>query len=449
MHFSRTSAGDVLRLALPAVFEQVLVMLVFTLDTVMVGRYGGSQALAAIGVSAEMVATVSNIFVGMGISIATTSLVARAFGAGRLKRAEEYATLGILAAAASAFIIAVLVFLFAGSAVRAAGAEASVSLIASGYLRIVAVAIFFSMVLSSVNAVLRGYGNTKVPFVASAITTVTNLILDYGLIFGYLGMPELGVQGAAIATVIAQALGLTFSTAYMLKRSKVKPGLSHIQTLDIQRLKSFFRLSVPASMQEGSISLVRLIGQFMIIGLGTKALAANTMATMIESISFMPGWGFALAASALVGLKVGEGDHEGARAYAYTSVIMGSAVMGVISLLFLVFPQQLISMFVTGGEEEVVRLGALCLSIGAFEQPTMGASMISAGVLRGMGDTKTPFKVSFLTSWFIRMPLTIILIFFLKTPVWMVWVITAIYWLADSILLLKSMDSKLKSLGQI
>jgi len=323
MHFSRASAGDVLRLALPAVFEQVLVMLVFTLDTVMVGRYGGSQALAAIGVSAEMVATVSNIFVGMGISIATTSLVARAFGAGRLKRAEEYATLGILAAAASAFMIGILVFLFAGSAVRAAGAEAAVSGMASGYLRIVAFAIFFSMVLSSVNAVLRGYGNTKVPFVASAITTLTNLILDYGLIFGNLGMPELGVQGAAIATVIAQALGLTFSTTYMLRRSKVKPGLSHIQTLDMQRLKSFFRLSVPASMQEGSISLVRLLGQFMIIGLGTKALAANTMATMIESISFMPGWGFALAASALVGLKTGEGDHEGAKAYAYTSVIDG------------------------------------------------------------------------------------------------------------------------------
>ena len=446
MHFSRSSARDVLRLALPAVFEQVLVMLVFTLDTVMVGRYGGSQALAAIGVSAEMVATVSNIFVGMGISIATTSLVARSFGAGRLKRAEEYATLGILAAAASAIVIALLVFLFAGSAVRAAGAEASVHTIASGYLKIVSVAIFFSMVLSSVNAVLRGYGNTRVPFAASAITTLTNLTLDYGLIFGNLGMPELGVQGAAIATVIAQALGLSFSAAYMMNRSRVKPGLSHIRTLDIQRLKSFFRLSVPASLQEGSISLVRLLGQFMIVGLGTKALAANTMATMIESISFMPGWGFALAASSLVGLKVGEGDHDGAREYAYTSVIMGSAVMGVISLLFLVFPQQLISMFVSGGEEDVVRLGALCLAIGAFEQPTMGASMVSAGVLRGMGDTGTPFKVSFFTSWFIRMPLTIVFVLFLKSPVWMVWVITAAYWLADSIFLLKSMDRKLKEL---
>lgn len=446
MRFSRSSARDVLKLALPAVFEQVLVMLVFTLDTVMVGRYGGSQALAAIGVSAEMVSTVSNIFVGMGISIATTSLVARAFGAGRLKRAQEYATLGILAAAASAIIIAVLVFLFAGSAVRAAGAESSVHAIASGYLKIVAVAIFFSMVLSSVNAVLRGYGNTRVPFAASAITTLTNLVLDYGLIFGNLGMPEHGVKGAAIATVIAQALGLSFSAAYMMKRSKVKPGLSHIRTLDIQRLKSFFRLSVPASLQEGSISLVRLLGQFMIVGLGTKALAANTMATMIESISFMPGWGFALAASALVGIKTGEGDHDGAREYAYTSVIMGSAVMGVLAILFLVFPQQLISMFVSGGEEDVVRLGALCLAIGALEQPTMGASMVSAGVLRGMGDTGTPFKVSFFTSWFIRMPLTLVFVLFLKAPVWVVWVITAVYWLADSILLLKSMDRKLKEL---
>lgn len=448
MHFSKSSAKDVLHLALPAVFEQVLVMLVFTLDTVMVGRYGGSEALAAIGVSAEMVATVSNIFVGMGISIATTSLVARSYGAGRLKRAEEYATLGILAATVSAFIIAALVFLFAGSAVRAAGAEPSVHAIASGYLKIVAVAILFSMVLSSVNSVLRGYGNTRVPFLASAITTAANLLLDYGLIFGNLGMPELGVRGAAIATVIAQALGLTFSSIYMIRRSKVRPRISHIHSLDTGRLKAFFRLSVPASLQEGSISLVRLLGQFMIVGLGTKALAANTMATMIESISFMPGWGFALAASALVGLKTGEGDHEGAKEYAYTSVILGSAVMGVISLLFLVFPHQLISLFVSGGEEDVVRLGALCLAIGAFEQPTMGASMVSAGVLRGMGDTRTPFKVSFFTSWFIRMPLTIILIFFLKTPVWMVWVITAVYWLADSLFLLKSMDRKLKALNK-
>jgi Na+-driven multidrug efflux pump len=93
-----------------------------------------------------------------------------------------------------------------------------------------------------------------------------------------------------------------------------------------------------------------------------------------------------------------------------------------------------------------VRLGALCLAIGAFEQPTMGASMVSAGVLRGMGDTGTPFKVSFFTSWFIRMPLTIVFVLFLKSPVWVVWVITAVYWLADSIFLLKSMDRKLKEL---
>jgi putative MATE family efflux protein len=239
-------------------------------------------------------------------------------------------------------------------------------------------------------------------------------------------------------------VGLLFIIFYIKKYSKIKIRLKYIKDFNFSMFKSLFKLSVPSAMQEGAFSISRLLGGFFIVGLGTIAFAANQITTTIESISFMPGWGFAVAATTLVGHKIGEKDYKKAKEYAYTSIFLGLVVMSLCALLFLLIPNVLINTFITSSETEVIKLGTYCLMIAAIEQPFMAISMIIGGVLKGAGDTKTPFKVSLFTSWIIRMPLMFIIIFILKLSVVYVWVITSFQWIFDGTIIYILFKKKLK-----
>lgn len=444
MKLARDNISDVLKLALPAVGEMTLYMMIWVFDTMMVGKYGGNLAVSSVGLSTEILYTFSNILISCGVSIGITSLVARNIGAKNYDMAEEYATLGFLTTLALSAILSLLFFVFAPNIFTLVGAEPNVIDLGASYMKIGCIAISFGMILNALNASLRGSGNTKTPLIASIIINMVNLSLDYVLIFGKLGFPELGTNGAAIATLIAQLVGLLFIIFYIKKYSKIKIRLKYIKDFNFSMFKSLFKLSVPSAMQEGAFSISRLLGGFFIVGLGTIAFAANQITTTIESISFMPGWGFAVAATTLVGHKIGEKDYKKAKEYAYTSIFLGLVVMSLCALLFLLIPNILINTFITSSETEVIKLGTYCLMIAAIEQPFMAISMIIGGVLKGAGDTKTPFKVSLFTSWIIRMPLMFIIIFILKLSVVYVWVITSFQWIFDGTIIYILFKKKLK-----
>jgi putative MATE family efflux protein len=444
MKLARDNISDVLKLALPAVGEMTLYMMIWVFDTMMVGKYGGNLAVSSVGLSTEILYTFSNILISCGVSIGITSLVARNIGAKNYDMAEEYATLGFLTTLTLSLILSLLFFVFAPNIFTLVGAEPNVVDLGASYMKIGCIAISFGMILNALNASLRGSGNTKTPLIASIIINMVNLSLDYVLIFGKLGFPELGTNGAAIATLIAQLVGLLFIIFYIKKYSKIKIRLKYIKDFNFSMFKSLFKLSVPSAMQEGAFSISRLLGGFFIVGLGTIAFAANQITTTIESISFMPGWGFAVAATTLVGHKIGEKDYKKAKEYAYTSIFLGLVVMSLCALLFLLIPNVLINTFITSSETEVIKLGTYCLMIAAIEQPFMAISMIIGGVLKGAGDTKTPFKVSLFTSWIIRMPLMFIIIFILKLSVVYVWVITSFQWIFDGTIIYILFKKKLK-----
>jgi len=185
----------------------------------------------------------------------------------------------------------------------------------------------------------------------------------------------------------------------------------------------------------------------MIMHLGTIAFAANQITLTLENISFMPGWGFAIAATTLVGNKVGEGDYKKAREYGRACGILGIGVMCIFTLLFIIFPSQLITMFIDSGSTDVISLGTTCLMIAAIEQPMIGLSMIVGGVFKGYGDTKTPFIIAFITSWFIRLPLVFLFIYILGTSITVFWMICLLQWSIDGILLYIFYVKKLKPIN--
>lgn len=434
---------EILKIALPAVGEMVLYMLIWVFDTMMVGRYGGQLGVSAVALSSELMYTFINILMGMGISIALTSIIARAMGNKNLSLAESYANQGIKIGITIAFTVTFIFFVFAPKILSAAGAENIILDTAILYMRTCCYGMFFYMCANMLNGIFRGCKDTKTPLYGAVIMNIVNLTFDYLLIFGKYGFPELGIRGAAAATAGAQIMYFLFIFS---QRHKLPFKLSLKEKINPKKIKDVIKLAVPSGMQEAASSISRLLGVMMVMTLGSLAFSANQITVTIESISFMPGWGFAIACTALVGHSIGEGNYRQAKNYANASACVSAMVMGFFSIIFLTFSTELISMFIKKEEIEVIRLGSICLMIGAFQQIPMAIDMVLAGALKGSGDTKTPFKAALFCNWGIRIPLMFYFIYLKKMPITYFWVITGIQWFIESIIMIYQYRKKFKAM---
>lgn len=180
------------------------------------------------------------------------------------------------------------------------------------------------------------------------------------------------------------------------------------------------------------------------MGLGSLAFAANQITITIESISFMPGWGFAVALTTLAGHSVGERNFEKAKKYIYYTVTLSIITMGFTAIIFFLFPNELISLFIKESEKEVITLGAMCLTLAAIEQVPMAIAMVIEGAMKGMGDTKTPFKVVLFTNWIIRLPLIYYFLYLQRYPVTTFWKVTALQWSIEAIIIVFVFERKWK-----
>lgn len=425
---------EIIKLAIPAVGEMILYMLIWVFDTLMVGKYGGQTAVAAVGFSSEIMYTFINILIAMGLSISITSLVARFLGAEKIESAKRFSNLGIKLGLILATFVFLIFFIFSKRILELSGAKGLVLDLSYQYMRICSVGLFFSMLSMVLNGVFRGAKNTKTPLYGAAILNITNISLDYILIFGKFGAPELGVRGAAIATVTGNVLAFIFLVS---QYKKLPFKLSLKGRILKSDLKELIDLAIPSSLQEAAFSIVRLISVMMVMKLGSTAFSANQIAVTIESISFMPGWGFAMSAVTLVGYSIGKNDFKSAREYANTTLILAVLTMGFFSILFLIFSKDLVGLFIKGDEFEVIKLGAACLMIGSIQQIPMAIDMVLSGALKGLGDTKTPFRIVLFCNWCIRLPLVYYFIYYKKMPVTYFWWITSLQWSVEAAIFIK------------
>ncbi|MCM1992852.1 MATE family efflux transporter [Oceanirhabdus seepicola] len=428
---------DVMKLALPAIGEMSLYMIVWTVDSIMIGKYGGKDALSAVGMSSQFLYTFVDILIAIGLSVALTSIIARAYGSKNYQKGDEYATHGIILTSVIAITLTLVFYLFCQDILKFCGAKGNVLNLGIKYMRIASIAIFFNMFLTSLNGILRGIGNTFIPFIASGILVLVNLLLDWLLIFGIGGCPELGVEGAAIATMIANIIALSYIVIYFKVKSRIKPRIRYVKNVTFKKISDLLKLAIPSGMQEGAFSICRLINSMMILTLGEVAFAANHITVSIESISFMPGWGVAVAATSLIGQRIGEKDYEGAREYGRMCLILGVLIMGLCGILFLVFSEVIANVFIQENQVDVLKSAKLCIMIASIEQIPTAISMIAGGALKGAGDTKTPFLVSLFSNWVIRMPLMILAVMVFKLDITVIWWITSIQWTIDAILMLR------------
>lgn len=441
----KTLIKDILELSLPVIGEMTLYTLMWLIDMMLIGRYGGNLSVSIVGLCDEILYTFSDIFITAGICIGITSLVSRKIGGNQRHSAEEYATVGLICGISISLLLCLTLYLFTNKILIFAGTKNDLLALSNLYFKLSLPGIFFNLVINTICSILRGYGNTKTPLYVAMIVCSLKILLDLILIFGKLSLNYNGVIGAAIATNISELIGIIFTYGYISSTITIKFNLHHLFSISIIKFKEILFLSIPSSMEEAAFSISRLLSTFIIMHAGTIAFSANQIATSIESMSFMPGIGFGLATTTMVGFCVGEKNYKKAKKYAYVTTILTTLMMLTCSIIFLLIPNLLVSIFVTRNEKDVVSLATQCLMIGALEQPFMAIYMIIGGALKGYGDTKSPFIVSLISSWFIRLPLMFYFIYIKKFSVIYVWWITAIQWTFNAILMFILFKNRFKS----
>lgn len=421
----------ILALAWPAILEMMMHTLVWTIDTAMIGRLTPS-AITGVNLGAQIMFTVANIIGALGVG--ATAMVARNIGSKDIDRAEFIAVQAVSISMIISIVTGVAGIALSESVLELIVKDLEVIRLGTDYLRIVFAGVFFLIPLLVTNSILRGAGNTVVPLISASVANVFNIIGDYVLIFGKFGFPQLGVKGAAIATASAQILGLAISMFFLIRGTKgIRLKVRSLFRFNRDTVKSLVRLSIPAGMEtlinEGS----RLISSFCIAQLGTIAFAANSLAVAAESISFMPGYGFTVAAAALVGQNLGANDLKSAEKITKRSTLHSATLMGIVGVLFFIIPYQLMRLFSTN--LETVSIAAKCIRVGAFEQIPIAISMTVSGALKGAGDTKGPFRISIIANFFVRLPLIFLIVFVLKLNIIYVWAATVLQYIVQGLLM--------------
>ena len=423
---------EILYLAIPAVGEMTLYMMIWIFDTMMIGKYGGQLAVSSVGLSTEIIYSFFNIIIAVGVSTALTSLISRAIGSKDYKKAEIIANAGIKIAVVLALIFFSLLFFVPDKILNLAGATKEMLPLATRYAKISSFSFFLLTLSSTTNGIFRGIKDTKTSLYVAGSINIVNLFLDYVLIFGNFGFPEWGITGAAVATVAGNFIGILLQWS-RLKKLPFKISLfSSVSKKDIWEI---IRFAVPSGLQEANFSLSRLLGLTFILSLGTTAFAANQIGIAIEAISTMPGWGVAIACTALVGHSIGENNPNKSQEYTLYSTIITSIFMGILACFFFFIPKTLVSFFINKQEIDVIKIGAICLQVAAFEQIPIAIVTVLGSYFKGIGNPKTPFYVSFFTNWFLRLPIAFYLISILRLPVYIYWFITTFQWLVESVIL--------------
>ncbi|PLS80463.1 MAG: hypothetical protein CYG59_07745 [Chloroflexi bacterium] len=406
---------QVLRLALPAVGEQFLNMLVGLTDVYLVGHltatavaklgYGPAEGLAGIGLANYVVWIITTIF--MAGAVGTTALIARATGAQEQGEANNILRQSLLLGAVIGIVGGLLMYSTAGAALQLFGAAPDVAALGKRVLHISAVSMPLAGIMFVLNAALRGAGDTKTPLLIMILVNGINMLLSWLLVNGYLGFPTMGVAGAAWGSTISRIIGGIVVVGLLLR------GCGSLQ-LDLlprphgNTLMRILRVGLPTGAEMLAFQSALVVYARFVTNLGTVPYAAHNTVITAESISFLPGLGFAVAATTLVGQSLGAEDPQRARRSGHEAYIQSAVFMGIMGVLFVIMPEFFLSLLVD--DPEVVAAGVLPLRLVGIIQPLLAANFVYAGALRGAGDTRWPLLIKLVSPWLVRVPLAIWLI---------------------------------------
>lgn len=345
---------------------------------------------------------------GMGIGIGATALIAQQMGANQYQTAKHYADNTVFLSLILGFLAALFGYLATPSLVHWMGARDGLYDKSVIYLQINFIGLFFDFIYFSYQAILNAQGLTKSITIISIISSLTNVILDPLFIFdNVLGIPGLnmGIAGAAYATVISKIVLYILAIRLVQKQSEVKVSVRHIK-VDRQILTNINKVAFPSAMGYGGSALGFTVLNGLIASYGTNTLAAYSMVNRITDLLNQPQLGMGAALTSIIGQTIGSGNLERAKAIFKRTVQLILGLSLISSLVVLLARQPILSIFIKEGADADLWSQALeYLYISAFIIFFMGLFSALNGFFQGTGQTKYAMYMSVGRLWALRLPI--------------------------------------------
>ncbi|MDD4889503.1 MAG: MATE family efflux transporter [Phycisphaerae bacterium] len=415
---------SVLGLALPALLDQALQTLLLLSDMYLAGHLEhGKDMLAAVGMAGQLMMVISVLFTAIGVG--AMALVARSIGAGDQEHANSIARQAMLLGVAVGTATAAAMVTMAPWVFHALGLRGDTLAAATTFCRIFMPGLCVGALMSMGGACLRGAGDTRGALMAAGLANIVNIAVAWTLVHGWMVLPvidshgfggwrhmaPMGLRGIAIGTLSAYVVGGLFMLH--LVRTGRRGIRVRFRPLDFQAdlIGRIIRIGAFAGMESfifacASTAIAAIVNH---PPLGTADYSAFVLTVRVEAISYLPGFAFGIAGGALVGQSLGAGlprqaGHCGWWAYAW-----GGLVMGLVGVVFVLWPERLIHLFLDSADSaEVAAKAVHMLRICGYVQPFLAMIMVFSGCLKGAGDTRYPFAITLVGVLLLRIPGTIL-----------------------------------------
>jgi putative MATE family efflux protein len=407
--------GPMVRLAWPIVVIQLLQVAYNVADTFWLDALS-SDAVGALSLAFPLIFFL--ISIGGGFTAAGSILVAQYIGAGSEDEASAVAGQTLSFVSIVAVAINLVGFLLVDPMLGLLPADdrtaAFVVPMAADYMRVFFLGSPFLFGFFVFVSLMRGYGNTRMPMRIMAVSVLVNVVLDPIFIFGWGPITGMKIEGAAIATVLSRALA-TVMGLYVIFGTDAGPEvrLNHL-TPDFARIREIVRLGVPTAAEQSTSSLAMVVLTGMVATFPPAVVAAYGLGNRLSSLVFLPAMGFGQATNTMVGQNLGADRPDRAERAVRLAVALVAGVMLAVSLVAVLFPEPLVSVFLSADTPRVAETidhGSDYLRIMAVMFIFMGVLQVVLGAFRGAGNTRTALVFSMVTLWVARVPATYYLVF--------------------------------------
>ena len=400
LNLDKSDTKRIWAITLPAMLELVFSQLFSMVDTIMLGRTPmAARAIAAIGLTNNPI----NIFNGLmaALNVGATAAVAWAIGAKDEKLARAI-TRNVLVLDLLMGIVGTLIgTTFAGGIATFMGAQADTLAYAQEYLFVIALGFIPTALTTGATASLRGAGLTKVPMIYNLTSNLLDVFLNYAMIYGKCGFPEMGVLGASLSTTVCRfvamfaALGYIFFTNTPI-RVRIRDGFR----LKMSIIKEILRVGLPNGIEQLIMQMGFMLFTKTVAGLGTTVMAAHNIGLNINGLSWMPSMAFGVAATTLAGQSMGAGEPDKARDQVKLIHRCSVLVALGVATLFITCAPFIVSIYIN--DAAVIALGVGVLRLVALGMPAIATQIPIAAALRGVRDARFPLIASMTGIWVFR-----------------------------------------------
>lgn len=397
-----------LRFSIPLLIGNLAQQLYSTVDSIIIGQYVGDKALSAIGTTLPIINLLLVLFIA--ISTGTSIMVAQYFGAREKRLLSHSVGNAITLILLSSIIITVIGIPLSSLLLELTNTPVETFAMAHSYLVIILAGVVFSGLYNILSGVLRGLGNSVYPLFVLLIASVLNIFLDIWFIAGL----DMGVGGAALATIISQAVSAILCLFKLVRMKDTLVIDKSTLTPNRDLISQLMRLGLPAGITQVIFSMSMVFVQSLTNSMGYKVVTCTTAVMRIDGFAMMPNFTFGMAIATFVGQNIGANRLDRIERGRKDILKISLTTSLVLVTLLLLFGENLIRLFTS--TEEIINLGVRQIRILSFGYVAMAISQVFAGIMRGAGDTMPSMWISMVTTVCVRVPVAYLWAYFTKSP---------------------------------